>query len=125
MTIAVTEENGSPVCTQLNCFHEADETTTNGRGEPEGIDPGTLLRPRIRLRDHAGLAPSAGTPHVGGRLAISNHPPRGVLVVELHYLDHQRAGYGGHPGSPPPLGVDARQPSYVGGDTAGFRVPRA
>src|SRR5918999_398091 len=92
----------------LNCFHGLCKTAANGRSESEGIHSRTLLRPCVRLRDHAGFPPAARAPDMGGRRAGADRAARRVVVVELHYLDHKRTGYGDHPGSPAPPGIDAR-----------------
>jgi hypothetical protein len=73
------------------------EAWTDGWGEPEGLDPRALLRPRVRVRDHPGLPPPARAPDVGRCTAVPDSASRGVLVVELHDLDHQRTGYGDRP----------------------------
>src|SRR5829696_8729244 len=53
----------------LNCFDGLYETAANGGSESEGIHSRTLLRPRLRLRHHAGLPPPTRAPDVGGRRA--------------------------------------------------------
>src|SRR4051812_40443502 len=52
--------------TRLHLSHGACQAAGKGRGEPEGIIPRALLRPRVRVRDHAGLPPAARTPDVDG-----------------------------------------------------------
>src|SRR5215213_3858968 len=111
--------------TWLDCSRGTCEAAASGRGEPEGVDPGALLRSRVRVRDHAGLPTPARAPDVGRRPAVPDSAPRGVLVVELHDLDHQRTGYGDRPCPSAALGPDARQPPHGGGDTAGVRGARA
>src|SRR3954454_23460336 len=56
-----------------------------------GDDARALLRPRLRVRDHAGLASAARAPELGGRGAVGVRAARGLVVVELHDLGHQRA----------------------------------
>src|SRR5215216_6470601 len=109
----------------LNCIHGICETAANGRSESEGIHSRTLLRPRLRLRHHAGLPPPARAPDVGGCRAGADCAARRVVVVELHYLDHKRIGYRDHPGSPAPPGIDACEPPYVGSDPGCLRRARA
>src|SRR5215211_8800692 len=111
--------------TWLDCSRGTCEAAASGRGEPEGVDPGALLRSRVRVRDHAGLPTPARAPDVGRRPAVPDSAPRGVLVVELHDLDHQRTGYGDRPGLHVAAVVDARKPPHVCSDTAGFRDARA
>src|SRR5829696_6556583 len=91
----------------LNYFRGQCETAANRRSESEGIHSRTLLRPRLRLRHHAGLPPPARAPDVGGRRAGADCAARRVVVVELHYLDHKRIRYRDHPGSPASPGTDA------------------
>src|SRR5215207_312017 len=111
--------------TLLNFFHGSCETAANGRSEPEGIHPRTLLRPCLRLRHHAGLPPPARAPDVGGRRGGADRTARRVVVVELYDLDHKRTGYGDHPGSPAPPVSDARQPPDVCSDPGCLRRARA
>src|SRR5215210_783434 len=81
--------------TWLDCSRGICEATTDGWGEPEGLDPRALLRPRVRIRDHASLSPPARAGGDVGRCpAVPDRASRGVLVVELHDLDHKRTGYG-------------------------------
>src|SRR5918995_3346645 len=109
------EDSSCQVETLLSYFHGTREAAS-GRSEPEGVDPGALLRPRLRLRHHAGLPPPTRAPDVGGRRAGADCAARRVVVVELHYVDHKRTGYRDHPGSPASPGIDACEPPYVGSD---------
>ena len=61
------------------------------RRDPAGDVARALLRPRLRLRRHAGLAPPARAPHVERRRPGRGRPARRVVVVELHDLGHERA----------------------------------
>src|ERR671910_2331094 len=115
---------GRKTRTCLDCFRGICEAATDGWDEPEGFDPRAFLRPRVRIRDHAGLPPTARAPDVGRPHAVPDSPPRSVLVVELHDLDHQRTGYGVRPRPSAAVGPDARQSPHGGGDTAGFRGAR-
>src|SRR5689334_10086853 len=70
-----------------------DESLPARPGRPGAArdDARALLRPRVRLRDHAGLAPAARAPVLGGRGAVRVRAAGRVVVVELHDLGHERA----------------------------------
>ena len=76
--------------------------------------PRALLRPRLRVRDHAGVAPPARPPELGGRGTVDARAARRLVVVELHDVGHERARSAIDRRSPAPDRADAREP--VDGD---------
>ena len=74
------------------------------RRRPAHHRAGAVLRPGLRVRDHAGLAPAARPSDLGGRRGGDDHPARALVGMELHDLGDQRA----RPGVPRRAGAAAR-----------------
>src|SRR4051794_13378814 len=56
-----------------------------------GERPRALLRPRLRLRDHADLAPAAARPELARGLALGARADGRLVGLELHDVGHERA----------------------------------
>src|SRR5919205_25557 len=101
--------------------HELDSASSGQWGGGSGDDPGALLRPRVRVRDYAGLPPPAQSPDLGGGRPVTARAARSVVVVELHHVGHERARPRDYSRAPANDRLDAREPVDGGSDPASLR----
>ncbi len=90
-----------------------------------GVQPGAVLRPRVRVRDHAGVACAAARPDLGRGLARHARADGRVVGVELHDLGDERARPGRGRGAVAADRDHAREPADGGCDPGGVRRPGA
>ncbi len=89
----------------------AELAAPRGGRRPAREHARAVLRPRLRLRHHAGVAPAARAPRLAGRGAVRVRAARGLVVVELHRLGHERAQPRLDRGPPAADRADAAQPA--------------
>ena len=109
----------------LGFRHEPVPALARRRSRAADDDPRALLRPRLRVRDHAGLAPRARRSELDGRGSRHACAARRLVGVELHDVGHERARPGLDRRASAAARADVREPAARRRDPGGVRRPRA